>query len=334
MTNDDDRADRKTGFAGLSTMVSDVEAAVKLAADQAPSPSSKSPPAGSDGAAAAPAPQNPGKDYSAAAAGIVFLIGVVVVVTAIGLSAKNRDSDSPTYSAASFSPPVPYDPPSGPPTFTYPPATVPRADKSPTLDNSTVGGRPTEEKPPKGSGNILTIPQIRYCLAEDMRLGAADGVVDEYNSSAVDRFNVMVDDYNSRCAEFRYQSGALESARRDTGAFRTEIEAEGVARFSRRDAAPIRADRSSSDENNSLSASSHVPSAAERSNFATCISGDYATLCNHGMLTVEEAAEVKAAEHRSNFRICISGDYATLCNHEMLTPEEAVKVRAAEARNR
>jgi hypothetical protein len=81
---------------------------------------------------------------------------------------------------------------------------------------------------------VLSVPQIRYCVAEDIRLDAAKGVINNYVEADVDRFNAMVADYNSRCSRFRYRRGALESARSDVEAIRSLLQAEGRSRFVRR----------------------------------------------------------------------------------------------------
>ena len=93
--------------------------------------------------------------------------------------------------------------------------------------------RPSEERPPVGTNNVLTSAQLRYCVAEKIRLDAAKGVIDNYNDTHVDRFNEMVADYNGRCGQFRYRSGALESARSEVERFRGALEADGRARFVR-----------------------------------------------------------------------------------------------------
>ena len=83
--------------------------------------------------------------------------------------------------------------------------------------------RPSESKPSVGRNNVLSTAQIRYCLAEKIRLDAADTVLNNYSDSDVDRFNRYVNDYNSRCGEFRYRQGALESARRDVEPYRSKL---------------------------------------------------------------------------------------------------------------
>lgn len=88
-----------------------------------------------------------------------------------------------------------------------------------------------EDRPPVGQSLVLTTSQITYCLAEDIRLEGSRSVIDNYSDAQVNRFNVLVDDYNSRCGNFRYRSGALESARRTVEAFRTQLLADGRTRF-------------------------------------------------------------------------------------------------------
>jgi peptidoglycan hydrolase-like protein with peptidoglycan-binding domain len=68
-------------------------------------------------------------------------------------------------------------------------------------------------------------------LAEKIRLDAAEIVINNYINSDVERFNGFVANYNSRCGEFRYRQGALESARRDVEPYRAQIQLEGRVRF-------------------------------------------------------------------------------------------------------
>ena len=97
-------------------------------------------------------------------------------------------------------PPAPAYPSAGQntaPTYSAPPAT-PQAPS-----------RPEEHDRPSGQNLVLSTAQIRYCLAEDIRMDAAKSAVNGYSDSDVDRFNAMVADYSSRCGSFRYRSGAL-----------------------------------------------------------------------------------------------------------------------------
>lgn len=91
--------------------------------------------------------------------------------------------------------------------------------------------RPTEEIPPQGRDMVLTAAQVRYCVAEDIRIDAARALVYGHNSLDVDRFNEYVGDYNSRCGKFRYRQGALESARRDLAPYQNVLQSEGRNRI-------------------------------------------------------------------------------------------------------
>lgn len=88
-----------------------------------------------------------------------------------------------------------------------------------------------ESLPPVGTGILLSEDQIRYCLAEGIRLDAARGAVNQYNQSDISRFNGMISDYNSRCSQFRYRQGSLESVRAQVEAERFQLQSEGAARF-------------------------------------------------------------------------------------------------------
>lgn len=94
-----------------------------------------------------------------------------------------------------------------------------------------VASRPTEEKPPVGTGLVFTDAQVRYCLAESIRIEGARSIASGWSQPEVDSFNKIVADYNSRCSNFSYHSGALESARREVELSRKELQSEGRSRF-------------------------------------------------------------------------------------------------------
>lgn len=96
---------------------------------------------------------------------------------------------------------------------------------------AAIPTRPAEVRPPIGENNLLSMTQLHYCLAENIRLDGARSSLNNNSRADVDRFNVMISDYNSRCSSFRYRSGDLERARRAVEAFRSTILAEGRSRF-------------------------------------------------------------------------------------------------------
>ena len=206
------------GFAGLYSLVSDV--------DMTPPPTAIAEPAASAPSTERPAPQapltqqsqqhqtyqEPAQPSSSGSSGGKWVLGIATVIGVlwlVGQSDKSPTSPTPAY-------------PSPAPTATqsYSPPAEPQAPS-----------RPQESMPPVGQDLVFSAAQIRYCLAEDMRIEGAKSVINNYNDSEVDRFNALVADYNSRCARFRYRSGALESGRRDMEPYRSLLQSEGRSRF-------------------------------------------------------------------------------------------------------
>lgn len=114
---------------------------------------------------------------------------------------------------------------------------APQAYPSPSTSQQAPS-RPTEAKPPVGQNLVLSREQIRYCLAEDIRMDGAKSAINNYIDADVARFNAMVADYNSRCSSFQYQTNNrgrndLNSAQRDIEPFRSQLQSEGRSRFAR-----------------------------------------------------------------------------------------------------
>jgi len=225
------------GFAGLSSLVSDVDTTLPPPAKHEAAGSGASSSAErstfSQNAQSEPEPaqerpyQAPSQPSSGSSTGkwVLGIAAVIGVFWFIGESNKNSPS----------SPPSAYSPSA---------QTQDQQSRGSSLpgqfDPSTarpvepqVPLHPEESKPPVGQDLVFSTAQIRYCLAEDIRMEGAKAAVNNYSDSDVDRFNAMVADYNSRCGSFRYRSGALESARRDVEPYRSELQAEGKSRFVR-----------------------------------------------------------------------------------------------------
>ncbi len=66
-----------------------------------------------------------------------------------------------------------------------------------------------ESVPPIGTGLTLSKPQVRYCIFQGRRLDVLRTMA--ATSSAVVKFNVLIDDYNGRCSSFRYWGSDLTS---------------------------------------------------------------------------------------------------------------------------
>ncbi len=216
---DKNKKDERKGFAGLSSLVSDLGTSPAPAAEKEPTStpgvSSSTPPPTAQTAQPRPKQeptyQNPQQPVSGSSGGkwVLGIAAVIGVLWLIGQSNKPTTSSAPTYSPPAQS--------------TAPSDSPPAQPQEPS--------RPAESQPPVGQNIVLSTAQIRYCLAEDIRMDGGKAVVNNYNDSDVDRFNAMVADYNSRCGNFRYRSGASESARRDIEPYRGQLQAEGRNRF-------------------------------------------------------------------------------------------------------
>lgn len=221
------------GFAGLSTMVSDVDATIKEHSASDPS-AVPAPAAGSSGRPSATRAADdqqprqyadPSPPSSGGASGLNWILGVAAVLGAIWLFSELSKKPS-TLPTASYSDPAPT-------TNAVPTPRVMPTAPSPT---ATRPSSLVEDKPPQGDSNVLGVAQIRYCLAEDIRIEAAKPAVNHFIDADIDRFNAMVADYNSRCGSFKYRRGALESARSDVEAMRPTLQLEGQRRFVKQEA--------------------------------------------------------------------------------------------------
>lgn len=223
---ENDKKEEGKGFAGLSSLVSDVDTTPPPAAKKEPAAAPSAPRPAPQPAQPQPQPQPSQRQTyqeppqpSSGSSGGKWVLGIAAVFGVLWLIGQ---ADKPTTSSApSYSPPTQ----SAAPSYTPPPQ--PQAPS-----------RPVETKPPVGQDLVLSREQIRYCLAEDIRLDATKSAVNNYVDADVDRFNAMVADYNSRCSSFRYHTNNrgrndLTSAQRDIEPYRSQLQSEGRSRFAR-----------------------------------------------------------------------------------------------------
>lgn len=188
--NDDKKKEAK-GFAGLSDLVPDIDAippsVVKAgpgsAAGSVPAPikSGSSPPPAKPLAQSRPqsAPPLPSSDSSAGK----WVLGVAVVLGVLWL--------------------------------------IGQADKRPSSRSAGTPGatnqapaRPVESKPPVGQDLVFSTAQIRYCLAEDIRMDAAKPALNNFSAPDVDQFNALVSDWCGRDHSRRPSPPCCHSHRR------------------------------------------------------------------------------------------------------------------------
>jgi hypothetical protein len=225
--NDQEKGSAGKGFAALAGLVSDVDSTVAQTARE--SHPSTTPPlthdrttstslvaAGDPSPEASPYQMPPAPTGGSSGGKWLLGIGAVIVFVWIAGQSGNKSPPSPVNSSNAESPAV---------VLPSPQQAEPVVVPVQTLSSLS------QERPPVGSDIVLSTPQIRYCMAEDIRMTAAKDVISGYNHADVARFNEMVADYNSRCGAYRYRRGALESARAEVEHFRLELAADGISRF-------------------------------------------------------------------------------------------------------
>ena len=109
-----------------------------------------------------------------------------------------------------------------------PPRVVTSYSPAPALPRMDLTGN--EIMPQIGTNNVLSRDEIRYCLSEKIRVSAMKEAIDRYSDTEINLFNTTVQRYNSRCAQFRYRKGSLESVRSEVEAARGQLELEGMSR--------------------------------------------------------------------------------------------------------
>ena len=276
------------GFAGLSSLVSAVDMTP-------PPPTPKTGPAAAAPSVGQPAqpqpsqqrqtyqePAQPSSDGSSVGKWVLGIAAVIGVFWWIGQANKNTTTSSaPVYS-----------PPAQTATPSYAPPAEPQAPS-----------RPQESMPPVGQNQVLSTAQIRYCLAEDIRMDGAKSAINNYIDSDVDRFNAMVADYNSRCGSFRYRRGALESARRVIDPYRSQLQSEGRSRFTRASTGSL-STPAPTRTNPSVAVSSSQDRSAPGLESLTYDEKD----------AIETACILKRSEGAASYNRCVSAQLGALAN--------------------
>lgn len=211
------------GFAGLSSLVSDVD----VTSPSAPCTQSASvaPDNGNDLLPTRSLPttrpgiEEPTQSSAGGSSEGKWMVGLALAIIGVLWLVGEFDATK-TPNVPTQSPPARISSPSDSSQIQWLPASQPRSLP-----------RPTESKPPVAQSLVLSREQIRYCLAEDIRLDGARSAINTRIDYDVDRFNAMVNDYNSRCGNFRYRNNALKDAQRDLDPFRSQIQLEGRSRF-------------------------------------------------------------------------------------------------------
>ena len=141
---------------------------------------------------------------------ILGIIGVIFVIWLINNAGQSNKKPS-------------YTPQSSSQNYSSPQSTPAPAVQTPSTTQS-AGLQYT--KPSVGTNNVLSVPEISWCIREGIRIKAMRDVID--NNAGIDEFNQIVNDYNSRCGSYRYRQGSQSRAERDVEAYRSQIVSEAI----------------------------------------------------------------------------------------------------------
>lgn len=218
-TPPDDGSNPK-GFAGLNSLVSDVE--IDLSASTGPQASTVATRAeatsdvesgstsGQQDVPTSPAEELPRSEGSSSSgSGTRWAVGLALGIGAILLLAnidhKNgTSSDSPS------------------------PAPVVSAPSQDVWQNSGLESL-VEEMPPVGQNLVLSVPQVRWCVFEKARMEMMKELATD--DEEITAFNTYVSRYNARCAQFRYRQGILATIEGELGQQGRRLQSEGAERI-------------------------------------------------------------------------------------------------------
>ncbi|MGR4000695.1 MAG: hypothetical protein OD811_02730 [Alphaproteobacteria bacterium] len=103
---------------------------------------------------------------------------------------------------------------------------TPIAESSPSSLIAQPGGQ--EIQPPAAKQLPLTIPEVRYCLYQEERLHSLREQVNPYSEYEITRYNHEVEDYNSRCLDFRHSPGIVTAVRSEITTWRDTLSQEAA----------------------------------------------------------------------------------------------------------
>ncbi|NCB57891.1 MAG: hypothetical protein EOM46_10365 [Gammaproteobacteria bacterium] len=150
-------------------------------------------------------------DGSSGNAWFLGIIGVVIVILML-INNGNQSNKSSSYDPSSSS--QSYSDPQNSPT---PAVQTPSTPQSSELQYT---------KPSVGTTNVLSVPMIRWCIREGIRIETMRNVID--TNAGINEFNRIVYDYNSRCGHYRYSQGSQSEAERDVEPYQSQIVSEAI----------------------------------------------------------------------------------------------------------
>ena len=105
---------------------------------------------------------------------------------------------------------------------TYQPSATRVATPTPAPAPATNAA--VEIRPPVGRSLTLNRSQIRYCVFQGKRLETIRTLTTK--NYQIDHFNGLIEDFNSRCSNYRYRSGVLSSVQREARENAADLQAD------------------------------------------------------------------------------------------------------------
>jgi hypothetical protein len=102
---------------------------------------------------------------------------------------------------------------------TYRPAVAPTVTSAP----ATAAASQEETKPLPYTSAAFSRGNVRYCQFESARIAAINTMMVNESNRVISLFNQVVDDYNSRCSNYRYYENDLTVVQRELTAGRAQI---------------------------------------------------------------------------------------------------------------
>ena len=161
------------------------------------SPSSSSQPVESVKEGTATSTNNTGEE-EASSSGIKWFIALGIIVL-IGIANKDNEPSNNRPTANTNATTVSRPPPSQT-------ASAPQITSSP----KSVSADLIYSKPYPGTNNVHSISELRWCTREGIRIDVMRNLID--SNAGVEAFNRLINDYNSRCSSYRYQTRDLTRA--------------------------------------------------------------------------------------------------------------------------
>ena len=210
--------DPPQGFAGLASLASTISAEPIVQQSRPLAAEAPRPPTSSERPVEAP-PEVP-RFWTGARQAWAIVIGVVAVI--IYASMEDRTSNRP--GPKTYAPPPSRDHAPSPA-----PAPVPRPAPAPAPAPNPAPSpapRPVDMKvPPANQAEVVfSVGELKYCLAEKIRLDTMEKVANTRIQTHVQNFNARVDDFNSRCSSYRYRKTDMVTATAEVEPMRSGLQ--------------------------------------------------------------------------------------------------------------